>query len=164
MNVKTVLGIVSRHNVKTAVDALDAGLPLQLLGSGAYRKVYDIVGTRLIIKFPNPEYLKEAECIKHSIKEYEAVCKVMSSKDKRYSSIRKHMPKIHFCNPITGVLVANRYQLLAVGRAEDRRLLSLKIKSITSPQNILDVNNCGNVGVDGRGTLKVIDAGYILGI
>lgn len=164
MNINRVLDIVSRPDIKTAVDALNAGLPLSLLGSGSYRKVYDIPGTKLIVKFPNVEYLTEAECIKHSVKEYEAVTKVMSSKDKRYAPIRKHMPRIHFCNPITGVLVANRYRLLPAARNEARQMLSLKIKTAANINSVLDIQNCGNVGVDGRGTLKVIDAGYLLGM
>lgn len=164
MKISRVIDILARPNVKTATDALNAGLPLSLLGSGAYRRVYDIPGTKLVVKFPNFEYLTAEECIKHSVKEYEAVTKVMVSRSKAYAPIKKHMPKIHFCNPLTGVLVVNKYKLLGADKGEARRLLSLKIKTASNVSGILDIQNGGNVGVDGRGTLKVIDAGYLLGM
>ena len=164
MKLKTIIEIVSDPSIMTPADALNAGLPLQLLGSGSYRSVFDIVGTNLVIKFPNDEYLQRHECIRHSAKEYEAVTKIMSSRSKAYAAIKKHMPKIHFYNPITGVLLANKYRLLGLHKMEDRRLLSLKLKDAIKVNKTLDVQNSGNVGIDGRGTLKVIDAGYLLGI
>lgn len=163
MKVKDIISIVSKSNITSPVTALEAGLPLKLLGTGAYRKVFELVGTGMVIKFPNPEYLQLAECISHSVKEHRAVTKILASKSKRYASIKKHMPKVHYCNPVTGVLVVRKYKVLPATKNAARVALSLKIRNILH-RSVLDVNNGGNVGIDGRGTLKVIDAGYLFGV
>lgn len=163
MKAKDVIRVVSSRNITSPVEALNAGLPLKLLGTGAYRKVFEVVGAGLVIKFPNPSYLQLSECILHSVKEYKAITKVMTSKSNKYAHIKKHMPRVHYCNTTTGVLIVRKYELLASAKVAVRGALSLKLRNALNGKT-LDVNNCGNVGIDGRGTLKVIDAGYLLGI
>jgi hypothetical protein len=140
---------------------MDCGLALKFIGDGAYRHTYHILGTNLVIKFP--KLLDEGPSeynIKHAKEEFQVVSKILRSKARRYQSIKKHMPRIYYCDH-HGVTISSRYKLLPMASGEKHRnRLSNYVCNILKVFDG-DINNGGNVGVDGRGTLKILDGGLL---
>lgn len=142
---------------------MECNLPLKYLGSGAYRHVYHIVGTSLIIKFPclNSNGQPSTVNIGHARDEYAAVSRVSSSKAKKYLEIKKHMPELYYHNCCTGLILGQKYKMLPTRANAIRTELSNKVcKALRLCDG--DITNSGNVGMDTRGTLKILDAGYLL--
>lgn len=135
--------------------ALEAGFTLRYLGTGAYRRAYHLVGTNLIAKFP----YNGAFAIEHAKQEYKTVTTILTSDNSKYSSIKKHLPKLYYCDTATGITVAQKYRLLP--RKSDSVRAMLQVKMLKVLDGCIDVENSGNVGVDGRGTLKLIDGGFL---
>lgn len=166
MKTARVLHLLKTYQFTTPSQAL-YHLPLKYMGEGAYRHTYHIVGTDLIIKFPKLPYRRPCPTpactnfnIIHSRDEYRAVTKILKSKAKRYQCIKKHMPKLYVCDK-NGVMIARKYRLLpSLAGINHRELLSQKIVDTLRIADG-DLENEGNVGIDGRGTLKILDGGYL---
>lgn len=160
MKTDRVVQLVNNFKPVTAQEALYAGLPLKYIGDGAYREVFHIVGTELVIKFPKGGHSCNRE---HSLHEYKAINRVLKSKAKKCQAIKKHMPKVYYCDA-HGVMVVRKYKMLPTKRQSERlrAVLSNRVCPILKLFDG-DLENSGNVGIDGRGTLKILDAGYLSG-
>ena len=161
MKTERVIKLVDTHRPKDITSALYCGLPLKYAGDGAYRTAYEVVGTNLVIKFPKNDEGMLIHNQQHSLHEYQAILKVLRSKAKSLQALRKHMPKVYYCNR-DGVMIVRKYKLLSEHRKADkiRALLSQQICKVLKLYSA-DLENSGNVGIDGRGTLKVLDAGFL---
>lgn len=162
MKTDRVLQLVNNCKPKTAQDTLYAGLPLKYLGDGAYREAYHIIGTELVIKLPKRTDLASTSCnVMHSLHEFHAIKRILRSRSKKCQAIKKHLPKVYYCDA-NGVMVVRKYNMLPNKYQSDklRAVLSHKVCS-TLKLFDGDIENSGNVGIDGRGTLKILDAGYL---
>lgn len=163
MKLDRVLKLIDTYRPRNAEDALIAcSLPLKYVGDGAYRYAFEIVGTNLVIKFPKGTDMEPTNVnIQHSIIEYRSVTKVLKSKARKMQALKKYMPKMYYCNQ-DGVVVVRKYKLLSTGPRHDRWRSDLSVKICKALQLFSgDIENSGNIGIDGRGTLKILDAGYL---
>jgi hypothetical protein len=161
MKTQRVIDMVKKWEPTTPEMALvHCKFPLQYLGEGAYRHTFHILGTNLVIKFPLTGLAVQYSYNKqHAKEEYRVVTRIIRSKARKYKAIKKHMPKIYLCDK-NGVMIATKYKLLPESAWTHRARLS---DSVTNALNLCDgdLENSGNVGVDGRGTLKILDGGYL---
>lgn len=136
-------------------------LPLEFIGDGAYRTVYRVVGTNVIIKFAGTTISGLDDGKRHGAQEYATITNIRKSNLKRHKELKKHLPVIYHFEPSTGVTVGRYYKLLPESAGIDRAALA---KKFTNALKICfgDIDNTGNVGKDGRGTLKILDAGCII--
>jgi hypothetical protein len=142
---------------KTPVDILvGCRYPLKYIGDGAYRTVYQVIGTNIIVKFSQSfEW-----CRDHALKEYETVTKLRDSKLKRHIAIKEHLPELYHYNHATGVTVGRYYKLLPEDAWAERSAVSSKILKACKT-GFGDLENSGNIGKDEKGVLKILDAGCL---
>jgi hypothetical protein len=73
-------------------------------GNGAFRRAYRIVGTNLVIKFPQIGW----ECKQHTRDEVKKI-RALS----KYRSLKKHLPPVYYYNRRDGVMVTDYYPLVS---------------------------------------------------
>lgn len=164
MKTDTIIKLLSSRVPYTPESAMmECKLPLKYLGSGAYRHVYHITGTKLILKFPclDTRGLPSNCNIEHARNEYDAVSRITGSSGRKYSSIKKHMPALYYHNCCSGLILGEKYKLLSDTDNETRAALSKKVCR-TLKMDDCDITNYSNVGVDRQGTLKLLDCGYLM--
>lgn len=162
MKTRRVLKLVGTFQPTTPEQALvNCGLGLKYIGEGAYRHTYHILGTNLVIKFPKQDGIDgPSTCnIQHALEEFKTISRILKSKASRYQAIKKHMPRIYYCDH-HGVTISSKYKLLPMASHRNRAKLSDYISTILRVYDG-DLTNPGNVGVDGRGTLKILDGGML---
>lgn len=131
-------------------------LPLRYIESGAYRSVYHVIGTNIIVKFCQSfEW-----CRDHALKEYETVNTLKNSRLKHHVPVKKHLPELYHYNPVTGVTIGRFYRLLPETAYEQRHRLAAKVLKACKV-GFGDLENTGNIGKDEKGVLKIIDAGCL---
>jgi hypothetical protein len=117
--------------------------------------VYKTVGTPLVIKFPLNEDQDFDGGVQHSISEVRRI--------KRLSQIKElipHLPKVHFHDRKSGVLVMDYYQPLSSDKAVE--LLGKVIRKLVSRIARVAMNDihCDNVRKGRRGEVTFCDLGY----
>ena len=136
------------------------GLKLVHLGTGAFRAVYRITGTDFVIKFET-----DWAGAGHSRDEVNNIKKLAKSK-----SLRPHLPRIHYYDPKSGVIVMNYYTRYNKTRANkphpartygditwERVLISDLIKELTGV-NFSDLG-AENFRMDKNDVVKFVDVG-----
>jgi hypothetical protein len=92
-------------NPEIESDLSNAGIRYRMLGFGTFRTTYALTGYKLVIKFPNTGDTDEgADGIEHSAMEIRRIARVC----KRLPFMRRHVPKVLYHNPKTGVVVMER--------------------------------------------------------
>lgn len=97
--VSQVLRLVRRHNPARPEEFKARGIRLKKLGAGAFRTVYSIIGLPLVVKFPMPgtDFVVNR---RHTKTELGRI-----KRFKRFRWMRKHLPKVYYSNPVTGVSI-----------------------------------------------------------
>lgn len=163
MTIKQAIKILSMKNPSTPHDALvKCGFSLKLVGEGCFRDTFRVLDTPLVIKFPCKEYGRRSynKNLKHALQEYDAWKHIKESTNE-LRLFRKYLPRVHYFNPVTGVIVMTEYNTKAAYK-RTRMIAALRNRLYKS------LNACstdlyeGNVGVDKRGNLKIIDLGLLV--
>lgn len=97
--VTRILSLVRKHNPARPEDFKLLGIRLRKLGSGAFRTVYEIRGLPLVIKFPLPG----TDFILNKIHTRTELARI--KKFKKFRWMRKHLPRVYYSNPVTGVSI-----------------------------------------------------------
>lgn len=107
-SIRKAILLIEKHHPSTPTEFKKIGLHLKFVGAGAFREVCRIKDCDLVVKFP----LNEAKGKKdyragklHSTNEVKRI-KALSA----YSELRPHLPKVHYHNRKTGVLVMQYYE------------------------------------------------------
>ena len=167
MKVKDIVAMFKKHNPLTVRQVeKHAGMKLEELGSGEFRKAFRIVGTDLVVKFP-----LATDDIEHSRVEYQRCHDIM--RQPKWYLLRKYIPKVYHFNPNTGVLIMHYYEPVIEATPKIMR-------DITWIQKLVDmvcrdngivgfgeeelnwVTDIGldNLGVTPDGNYKFIDMGF----
>lgn len=164
------LGVLKDEFDPKAFSKLNKVLPLNYVGAGEFRSVYQIVGKDLVVKLP-----KDRDDIEHSRIEYQRWHDIMHQRG--WFLLRKYMPKIYYFNPKNGVLLMRFYKtafsdvLTAPTKIEnDIKWLQHLVATVcrdncigeSFEENEIDwVSDIGigNVGVTPKGEYKFIDMG-----
>jgi len=150
--------IIKKFEPKTREEFSDFGLKLKSIGSGAFRRTFQIVGYNVVVKLP---YLDSnfnfSECdIDHSRTEWNAYKNL--SKKKKYAKLRPFLPKIYCCTK-NGIILMKKYSKT---RGE-RRVLKSKHKALLDTIYNTFGHSCDvywqNIGLTGAGKLKIFDFG-----
>lgn len=72
---------------------------MKKLGSGAFRTVYQIGGLNLVVKFPMPG----TDFVVNKIHSRTELARI--KRFRRYTWMRKYLPKVYYSNPVTGVSI-----------------------------------------------------------
>ena len=143
-------------------------LKLKFIGDGAFRKVYRIVGTEFVVKFPScrsNDIDKE-----HSRIEYQRCYDIMHQE--RWYLLRRYTPKVYYYNPKTGVLLMHYYEPVAKDTQEDTPYVTPSVnRDVEWIQRLVELvcreDDFGwwgdispkNLGVDKNGGYRFIDMG-----
>ena len=154
LDVESVRDTIMRYNLAGAVDCLQHGYTMKFVGSGLFRNVYRIVGTKLVVKVPIGIRGK-----RHSEGEMKAYRKIMGSKHK-YTAIQLYMPEILAYNKKTGVILMPEYRKVAgCDRAKVDEIGTLARAAMGK---YCDLHK-NNVGKGKLGDYRVLDLGYFVG-
>jgi hypothetical protein len=167
-NANRITRILKKEKPESIYDLLlDCGLSLKFLGDGAFREVFKIVGTGLVVKVPRTDgELMEMSAgyahtpVDHAHAEWDHRKKVM--REKKYEFFRPYMPALHCLVPSTGVLLADYYRPLPYTRTKydaeiDQIIGSLAAIGVNDGDVAKDKKD--NYGIDRDGKLRIIDLG-----
>src|SRR6266705_5037212 len=97
--VSRILRQVRTHNPARPEEFRARGIRLQKLGTGAFRTVYRIVDSPLVVKFPMPGTDFTVNKI-HTRTELARIRKF-----RRFRWMRKYLPRVYYSNSVTGVSI-----------------------------------------------------------
>lgn len=140
--------IIRRFDLKTREDFKDFGLKLKHVGSGAFRKVYQIVGYDLVVKIPRGVGWDKA----HSKTEWYAYKRL--KKLKKYKFLHKYLPNMYCCSK-SGTILIDKHTFK--GRSMDQ-IHKLRTECYDIFGDSCDIYG-QNVGLDKKGNLKIVDFG-----
>jgi hypothetical protein len=124
---RRVLRIIRTIHPKTSHELESMGLRLREIlsktkeGNGAFRRAYRIVGTNLVIKFPQIGW----ECKQHTRDEVKKIRELS-----KYRSLRSHLPPVYYYNRRDGVMVTDYYPYVCPCKAKNE-VLSDVIRELT---------------------------------
>lgn len=141
------------------------GLSLREIGSGVFREVYEIKGTKLVVKIPRGK-----AGIKHSQDEYKAQQAIL--KDKKYEILHKYMPEILYYDAVKGIIVMPQYTIIdncgyrskQYKMAQSLAFLMFDLLKVVWHNNkgSMDMHE-GNIGLNEDGEPILLDMGYLYG-
>ena len=142
-----------KHNPQTAAQIRRLGVPLRKIGDGAFRTAYAIPHLNVVVKIPQ---MQLGACVYHAKSEIAGFSRVR--RERRFSSIRKHLPKIYYHNYATGIVIMERLRTSRGSETHDHVLLREKMKRCFRARNGRDWG-WDNFGFDKKGHIKIIDLG-----
>jgi hypothetical protein len=152
-SIKSVVKLLNKHNPQNITDVLACGFGVTQVAEGSYRNAYQIANLPIILKIPIVP-----KDINHSRTEYQSIQRILKSTVK-FKVLHKYMPTIYYYSNKTGMILMKMYKKLGYEEGRVRRetldTLVAELLSVDEP----DVDNSGNVAVDGKGSLKIIDLG-----
>jgi tRNA A-37 threonylcarbamoyl transferase component Bud32 len=160
MTQNRALQLIKKHRPENLITAHELGLRLIHIGSGAFRTVYRIKNTDLVIKFPDDE---DGES--HTRTEIKAIERLY-----KYKVLRSHLPKVYFYDSKSGVVVMEYYDKYSDHKAGnphpmqthgdttwERILISKLIRKLTGV-DFQDLYN-SNLRLDKNQHVKFVDIG-----
>lgn len=164
MKISKIISLLKKHKPVSAFD-LAGVLKLKELGQGSFRRVYRIVNSPFVIKFPHlgrssgSDTAGRPRCIKHSALEADRHRHFMGFHELRY-----HLPRLYFHDRKTGVIVMEYVE----EDKTDRKaywmndalydLVAVLIKSLTR-KKMTDISE-NNLKLSKDGQLKFIDLAF----
>jgi len=150
--IRSLVKKLKKIHPTSAADLRRGKIKFRFLDEGCYRKVYSILGTGTVIKFPfaaKKEYLSDS--IAHALREMMAFSKV-----RKRRKFRKHLPKIYYQDLLNGVMLMKEYRRGGTDDWKEKALIRRFRNSFRSP--------CGdlgwyNMGRDEKGTNIFLDLG-----
>lgn len=137
------------------------GFTLRYVNSGKFRNVYQIDGTRFLIKVPITAGKMKVPSIAHARAEYTVYRRVIRSK-KKYLALKSLIPDAMLFVPSTGVIVVEKYRKLGrVTRAERKRMGVIEDLSKRLFGGCGDLHD-ENFMRDAEGNLRIVDLGYLV--
>lgn len=136
------------------------GLDLIHIGEGSFREVYNISGTRLVVKVPlNSAAMDFQTSITHSRREIRRIRQVLRRKN--LTHIRRYVPKVYYADYKNGIIVMEMlHRLGKVPRAAEDVIAHLLEDTFSCINNCSDASY-DNLGYNGRGQIKVLDWGCV---
>lgn len=164
MHTATVIKRLKRYQPTTAQEILDkCELPLQYVGGGAFRDVYHVIGTSVVIKVPrktDKEHRTEKR-IQHSRDEFSIWTRMKNSK-RKFRAFAKYLPELIYYNSHTGIIVMRKYEKVRYNKVNNSFANELE-EMITKVMGTCDADiHNGNLGFDKRGNIKIIDMGLFI--
>ena len=158
LTIKAIKRIITRFEPRTVKEFAKFGLTLKHIGSGGYRKAYEIVGYGLIIKIPitgdeNLGY--DQSDADHSRTEWNAYRKIKLRA--KYKKLKPYLPKIYLCSN-EGIILMKKYSRseYAPYKKEFQQIKKTFRSFIKSKS--YDIK-WYNIRVNSKGKLKIIDLG-----
>jgi len=152
---RRVLRIIRTTHPKTAHELESMGLRLREIlsktkeGNGAFRRAYRIVGTNLVIKFPQIGW----ECKQHTRDEVKKI-RALS----KYRSLKKHLPPVYYYNQRDGVMVTDYYRFICPDKSKNSILSDVILEMTGVTLDDLMGDNVRSKEKDGEPVF--IDLGY----
>lgn len=180
LNIDEVVKRLKTHKPTNLEEVMqDCKLPLKYVSNGAYRQVYQIVGTRSVIKIPrNPVKTEEiyndkthkwktkyetSYDVTHANQEFQALQRMKRCKI-RMAFLQPHLPEFYHFNQMTGISLVKKYNKVKynthIKTIDKIREGVARVFKIDNWDTDLHENN---FGLDKDGTLKLIDLGCIYG-
>jgi hypothetical protein len=158
---RQVINKINKWGPLTGQALLDlCEFPVQYVGGGAFRDVYHIIGTDVVVKLPRKgaNYARNKTHARHEILIWNRIFKAKTGDE--LAGFKQYLPNIRACDTKTGVMVVRKYEKLK-GR-HDKMLMALeqKVKEVFDIPNG-DIHH-NNVGVDKEGNIKIIDLGLLV--
>lgn len=153
--------LIRENRPENLLTASNLGLKLIHVGSGAFRAVYRIKDTNLVIKFPDPYENGEY----HSREENRMIEKLY-----QYKVLRSYLPKIFYFERKSGVIVMEYYDKYSDRKAENphsmrtygnitwERVLIIKLIKRLTGEYFGDLYNA-NLRLDKNKHVKFVDMG-----
>jgi len=160
--------VMKLEKPETVEDLLiNCGLSLKFIGEGAFRFVFKVVGTGLVMKVPmlideqtemGAQY--DHTPFDHAMIEWAYRKKVM--RYKKYEFFRPYMPAYHYIVPSTGVMLTDYYKPVSYARtkynAEIERIID-KLAEMGIDDGDVGPDKKDNYGLTRDGKLKILDLG-----
>ena len=146
MKLKTLVEILEHKQVRSLNGLRRLGIPARFIDTGAFRKVFGVRGLNVVIKVPHTPSYKY-----HIDSEMKAFDRIKS--DPMSKILRQHIPKIHYYNKRTRLMVVEKYKFFPTNRSlnitEKKKLSRLytKVKKVFGTTEDLCIYN---VGYDGK--------------
>lgn len=156
--VRTVLRAIIKTHPRTPEDFRKAGIKLRYLDHGVFREVYKIQGCPLVVKFPLNEEQDFADGVQHSMSEIRRIKRLF-----RIQELKPHLPKIHYFDKESGVLVMSYYHRVTPERGVELlgKIVQKLVSKIARVQ-MTDIH-ADNIRVQkdaNVGRLTFVDLGY----
>lgn len=164
--------LIKAHKIATTMKAkqpycaedllIGCGLSLKYIESGAFRDVYRINNTGLVVKVPRRDFDEtyQHNPVVHSCIEYDYRKKVM--KQRRYEFFRPYMPAFHYLCRSTGVMLIDHYNPLPEWETKfDKHILDIRsrLNKLGVTDGDIGIDKKDNYGVDAFGHLRILDLG-----
>ena len=162
MTIYDIEYIIKKFEPRTIEEFADFGLKIRAIGSGAYRRVYEIVGYGLVVKIPmnresGYDFEDDKDSIEHAKLEWSAYKSL--KKKKKYKSIKSFLPKIYACSK-SGIVLMKKYERI-VGKKKE---INKRLKTLQHLlRNMFEGDECDawwqNVALTKKGKLVLFDFG-----
>ena len=159
-----ILKTIRRHKPTSVEEFEDElGLDLIAMDNGSFREVYNISGTRLVVKIPMEIDLDgcgvHAMAAAHSRREIRRIRQVLRRKN--LTHIRRYVPKVYYADYKSGVIVMEMLRDIGkVDRAAENIIAHMLEDTFPCVNNCSDAKST-NLGINTRGQIKVLDWGCV---
>lgn len=166
LTLSRIIHSLERNRPNSAQKLLDAcNFPLKHIGGGAFRDVYQIIGTDILVKIPRfglDSTEPTLTNLEHSREEFKAWKKIRRSKSKKWSHLKEHLPEFLYHDWNTGVTLVRKYSPVRYSRAVANWCADME-NSVTDMFNTLSADlHYANLGRDKNGTFRFIDLGLFI--
>jgi hypothetical protein len=136
-------------------DEVESVFKLKYLGSGIFRRAYQIRGLDLVVKTPDGASRFDSN-LRHAKEEIRKIQRIR--KAKKYSPLRRYLPKIHYFNKYNGVMLMTKYSKWPSNTKDVvTQIISNLITDLRGHEGDLHENN---IARDEWGEPVIIDLGY----
>jgi hypothetical protein len=151
------------YKPRTKEEIKKLGIKLTLLNFGAFREVFTVKGTNLVVKIPRVTTLGSPQSnIDHAKQEIDAYRRVF--KRKSLKALRPFMPKFHYMDYRSGIVVVEKYKSARYSKISNIaiNIISKVIEEVTEKDATEEVDLfIPNIGTDMHGNYKFIDLGLL---
>jgi 5-methylthioribose kinase len=151
-----IVEMFDKHHPKTPKECKKRGLKLQKIGSGLFRTVYRINDLDLVVKFPKKE--NKSSGLYHSLEEFRRFKQIQRLK--KYKSIQRYLPKIHYFNKKSGVILMPFYRKLPAKEAEIASNILSKFAEDVGHTSGGDIHSENVMFSDFEDRYVLVDLGY----
>jgi hypothetical protein len=157
---KKVVDLFKKAKPNSIREIKKLGFSVRRVGNGAFRDVYSLRKTGLIVKIVQDSYGCNLD---HHRDEIKAYTKIMTNR--KYKLLHKYMPEIYYYED--GIVLMKEYKKFHTYGYDDTRinavgsaLLDLFNTVMSQKRNWRDFNNHGNIGLDFKtDQLVILDLG-----
>lgn len=174
INTEEIIKAFKKHKPTEYDSILHLGLELKYISEGAFRSVYRIKHSNLVVKLPHIPIPNTGEFdsdydedqaletnIQHSIDEVKNIRKVL--RNQKYKALHRYMPNVYYSND-EGLILMDYYETFKKWHRhldDICRMLQHLVDDLKLEKKWENDIHWANLGYDANGEIKLIDVGIL---